>query len=82
MAGLWIPKAHAIGLADELVPYSEMRQSAFALASEIAISGPLAVHAIRRTLREGLAQAVVGGTEHELAEQSRLRAIADSQEGV
>jgi len=40
------------------------------------------VHAIRRTLREGLAQAVVGATEHELAEQSRLRASADFQEGV
>ena len=75
-------KAHAIGLADELVPHSEVRQSAFALASEIAMSGPLAVHAIRRTLREGLAQAVVAATEHELAEQSRLRASADFQEGV
>ncbi len=75
-------KAHAIGLADELVPHSEVRQSAFALASEIAMSGPLAVHAIRRTLREGLAQAVVVATEHELAEQSRLRASADFQEGI
>ena len=75
-------EAHAIGLVDELVPHSEVRQSAFALASEIAMSGPLAVHAIRRTLREGLAQAVVAATEHELAEQSRLRASADFQEGI
>jgi len=33
-------------------------------------------------LREGLSQAVVAATEHELAEQSRLRASADFQEGV
>ena len=72
----------AIGLADELVPHSQVRARAHALAREIAASGPLAVHAIRQTLREGLSDAVVAATEHELAEQSRLRLSEDFQEGI
>jgi enoyl-CoA hydratase/carnithine racemase len=75
-------EAHAIGLADELVPHSQVRARAHALAREIAASGPLAVHAIRQTLREGLSDAVVAATEHELAEQSRLRLSEDFQEGI
>ena len=74
--------AVAIGLADQLVPQSEVRDAARILAKEIALSGPLAVQSIRATLRSGLADAVVQATEHELAEQSRLRKTADFREGV
>ena len=74
--------AVAIGLADQLVPQSEVRDAARILATEIALSGPLAVQSIRATLRSGLADAVVQATEHELAEQSRLRKTADFREGV
>ena len=38
--------AHAMGLADELVPQADVRERAMALAQEIAASGPLAVRAI------------------------------------
>ena len=71
-----------IGLADQVVPQSEVREAAQALAGEIALSGPLAVQSIRATLRNGLADAVIQATEHELAEQSRLRKSADFHEGV
>ena len=74
--------AHAMGLADELVPQADVRERAMALAQEIAASGPLAVRAIRATLRDGLADAVIAATEHELNQQSQLRLTEDFQEGV
>ena len=74
--------AVAIGLADQLVPQIEVRDAARILAKEVALSGPMAVQSIRATLRSGLADAVVQATEHELAEQSRLRKTADFREGV
>ena len=74
--------AYAMGLADELVPQADVRERAMALAQEIAASGPLAVRAIRATLRDGLADAVIAATEHELNQQSQLRLTEDFQEGV
>ena len=74
--------AHAMGLADELVPQADVRDRAMALAQEIAASAPLAVRAIRATLRDGLADAVIAATEHELNQQSQLRLTEDFQEGV
>ena len=74
--------AHAMGLADELVPQADVRERAMALAQEIAASGPLAVRAIRATRRDGLADAVIAATEHELNQQSQLRSTEDFQEGV
>ena len=84
LTGRRIPgdKAHAMGLADELVPQADVRERAIALAQEIAASGPLAVRAIRATLRDGLAEAVIAATEHELDQQSQLRLTEDFQEGV
>jgi len=84
LTGRRIPgdKAHAMGLADELVPRADVRERAIALAQEIAASGPLAVRAIRATLRDGLAEAVIAATEHELDQQSQLRLTDDFQEGV
>ena len=73
--------AHAMGLADELVPQADVRERAMALAQEIAASAPLAVRAIRATLRDGLADAVIAATEHELNQQSQLRLTEDFQEG-
>jgi len=75
-------EAHAMGLVDELVPQADVRDRAIALAQEIAASGPLAVRAIRATLRDGLAEAVIAATEHELNQQSQLRLTEDFQEGV
>ncbi len=75
-------EAHAIGLVDQLVPNDEIESAAFALASEIASSAPLAVESIRATLRKGIADQVAQATQHEMAEQTRLKATADFTEGT
>jgi enoyl-CoA hydratase/carnithine racemase len=75
-------EAHAIGLADVLVPQSEVRAAALALAAEIAENSPLGLIATRATMRGDLADRVRAATEHELAEQTRLRRTDDFKEGV
>lgn len=75
-------EAFEIGLADLLVPRDEVRSAAIGLAAEIAESAPLAVEATRATLRKGLADRVAAATEHEFAEQNRLRDTEDFAEGV
>ncbi len=75
-------EAHAIGLVDVLVPLAEVRQAAMGLAAEIAQSAPLAVASTRRTLRQGLADAIAERTDHELAEQQIHFDTADFKEGV
>lgn len=75
-------EAVTIGLADELVALDNVRPRAEAIAQEMATSAPLAVLATRTTLRAGLADAVKAATDHELAEQDRLRHTDDFKEGV
>jgi enoyl-CoA hydratase/carnithine racemase len=75
-------EALAWGLADALAPLDELRAAAMALAAELAENAPLAVEATRATMRAGLAEAVKTRTDHELAEQTRLRATKDFAEGV
>ena len=61
---------------------SELRGEAHALAAEIAASAPLAVRAIRQTMRGDLADRVRAATERERAQQTPLFATDDFQEGV
>ncbi len=75
-------EALAIGLCDALVPLAGLRERARAMAGEIAASAPLAVRAIRRTMREGLVERVRRATDHELVEQDWLRQTDDFREGV
>ncbi len=75
-------QACAWGLADLCVPLAEVRDSALALAAEIAACAPLAVVSTRATLRRGLAERVRKQTDHELVEQNRLRGTADWEEGI
>ena len=75
-------KAHAMGLADVLVAQDEVRAAALALAAEIAENSPLGLIATRATLRGNLADRVREATNHELAEQIRLRQTEDFKEGV
>ena len=85
ITGRWIDgvEAYRIGLIDRLVDTdAAIRDTAIALAGEIATAAPLAVRSIRATLRRGLADAVAAATEHERAEQSWLRDTADFAEGV
>jgi 2-(1,2-epoxy-1,2-dihydrophenyl)acetyl-CoA isomerase len=75
-------EAARIGLVDHLVPQSEVRAEAHRLAVEIAGAAPLAVTAIRQTLRGELAGQVRAITVREDAEQVRLRTTADFAEGI
>jgi len=75
-------EACAMGLADLLVPQSEVRTAAQSLAREIATCAPLGVIETRATLRQGLADRVRAATDHELDVQTRLRQTQDFKEGV
>jgi enoyl-CoA hydratase/carnithine racemase len=75
-------EATQLGLADRCVPADRVRASAVELAAEIAANAPLAVQAMNRTLRAGLADRVRAATAHEAAEQARLGATDDAREGV
>lgn len=74
--------AAEIGLVDRLVALDDLVPAARELAGEIAGSAPLAVRSIRATLRGDLADRVAAATEHEMAEQERLRRTADFKEGT
>jgi enoyl-CoA hydratase/carnithine racemase len=75
-------EAHAMGLADVLVPQEQVRVASLALAAEIAENSPLGLIATRATMRGDLADRVRAATEHELKEQNRLRKTDDFKEGV
>jgi enoyl-CoA hydratase/carnithine racemase len=70
------------GLVDEIAPLEGLRDAALTFARELAENAPLAVESTRATLRAGLADAVRSQTDHELIEQTWLRATADFAEGV
>ncbi len=75
-------RAHAIGLADRLVPAPEVRDAAHAFAAEIAACGPLALLSIRETMRSDLPDRVRAATQREHVEQQRLRPTDDFAEGI
>lgn len=74
--------AATVGLLDRLVPLANLEAATREFAAEIAGSAPLAVESIRATLRSGLADEIVAATDHEMSEQTRLRATADFAEGT
>ena len=74
--------ALVMGLVDRLVSQDHLRSAAVGWAEEIAQSAPLAVDAIRQTMRGHLAAQVRQSMQHERSEQLRLRATADWTEGV
>lgn len=75
-------EAHRMGLLDRLVPDGAVRASAIGMAGEIAVSGPLAVEATRRTLRAERAKAFREAVNAEAFAQNRLRRTQDFLEGV
>jgi len=75
-------EAYRWGLANVLVPQAEVRSAAMKLAQEIAECSPLGLVSTRATMRAGLADRVLAATNHELVEQTRLRATEDFKEGV
>lgn len=74
--------AATIGLADWSVARNDVRQAAIELATEISQSAPLAVQAIRKTQRQKLLSELPSAIERELAEQTRLKATSDFNEGI
>ncbi len=75
-------RAHAIGLADRLVERERVREEAHAFAADIAVSGPLAIPAIRETMRGSLGAEIREATNREKAEQDRLETTEDFREGI
>ncbi len=75
-------EATRMGLANVCVPQNQVRAEAMKLAQEIAECSPLGLVSTRATMRAGLADRVLAATNHELAEQTRLRATEDFKEGV
>ncbi len=77
-------EALSLGLCDRLAGDGEgdLLAGALAYADELAASGPLAVRAIRATLRRGLVDEVQHAMEREHEEQVRLLGTADFAEGV
>src|ERR1700748_3010708 len=75
-------EAYRWGLANECVPQDQVRAVAMKLANEIAECSPLGLLSTRATMRAGLADRVLAATNHELVEQTRLRATEDFKEGV
>jgi enoyl-CoA hydratase/carnithine racemase len=75
-------EAYRMGLANECVPQDQVRNAAVKFAQEIAECSPLGLLSTRATMRAGLAERVLAATNHELAEQTRLRATEDFKEGV
>ena len=83
-AGRRIPgaDAHRLGLLDRLVEEDGLEQRAIEFAREISAAAPLAVRAIRATLRKGLSERFLEAAQHEAREQARLGATADFREGI
>lgn len=75
-------EAQQMGLCDRLVAPDELDDASRRLAGEIAGSAPLAVRAIRRTMRGALADEVKSATGIEHAAQQVLRRTDDYREGV
>jgi len=75
-------EALRMGLANLCVPQDQVRGAAMKLAQEIAECSPLGLLSTRATMRAGLADRVLAATNHELAEQNKLRATEDFKEGV
>lgn len=74
--------AVAMGLADRCVPAADVRTTAIDLAAQMAVNAPLALRAINRTLRQGLADRVRAATAHEAEQQRVLSSTADANEGI
>jgi enoyl-CoA hydratase/carnithine racemase len=76
------PDALAAGLFDRLAEPGALRATATALAAEIAASAPLAVQAIRRTMRAALLEEVRAAHPVEAQRQRELFGTRDFRRGV
>lgn len=75
-------QALELGLCEYLVPLEQLRQRAWDLAREMATAAPLAVQAVRATMRQGWGDGYAAATDRESSEQARLRLTEDFKEGL
>ncbi|MCW2527575.1 MAG: Enoyl-CoA hydratase [Pseudonocardiales bacterium] len=75
-------EALALGLCDRLVEPEDLLTAATELATRIANSAPLAVRAIRQTMRGDLGDRMRAATHREHVAQRQLRQTGDYLEGV
>ncbi len=74
--------AVSMGLADILAPAETLRNQAMRLAQDIAENAPLAVQALRATLRKDVLANVKAQIELEITKSAKLFDTADFHEGV
>lgn len=75
-------EALSAGLCDRMVPPEDLLGAARSFAGDLSASGPLAVRAIRATMRSGLAERVWQAMERESTAQRALASTEDFAEGV
>ena len=75
-------EACRVGLCDRLVPADNLLSGAHRLAQELAEAAPLAMRAIRATMRQGMADRIRAATVRELDEQRHLAKTEDFKEGL
>ena len=71
-----------MGLADEVVPSEQLKDRAVEVATEIACNAPLALRAIKSTLRLGLGDKMREVTKREAHLQFKLMRTEDAKEGI
>jgi 2-(1,2-epoxy-1,2-dihydrophenyl)acetyl-CoA isomerase len=76
------PLALELGLANRVVPPSDLAQTAAALATELASGPPLALAEIRKAVRESFSGTIEDALNREKAGQVKLLNSADLMEGV
>jgi 2-(1,2-epoxy-1,2-dihydrophenyl)acetyl-CoA isomerase len=74
--------ARSIGLCDHLVPGEVLRPRALQVAAEIAAAAPLAIRAIRATMRQQVIEGVRAAMTRERAVQEQLAGTVDFAEGT
>ena len=75
-------EAATLGLVDAVATLDQADETALAKAADLAANAPLAMRAIRQTLREGLVDQIRDAVAMEAAEQRKLFQTADFREGV
>ncbi len=79
-----IPAAEAlrIGLVNKVVPAAELLPAAKATATKIASKGPVAVTAVKRSIRASLEMPLAQGIQHEIESFGALFVTQDQKEGM
>lgn len=75
-------EAFTLGLVDAVATVDQLEEATLAKAADIAANAPLAVRAVRQTLRQELVRQVRDAVRQEAAEQRKLFRTTDFREGV